>query len=99
MPSCFLPSPQTVPQFGASLLLTGVVALQQTVGRLRCCTDTDISAAEEGAPLLADLWVAECSLSDVPLQNDPGCGLDCQGLGKCEVGGYLETPEGVKRSV
>ena len=100
MPTRFSPSPpacQMVPQFGALLPLTVAVALQQTVGRSWCCADTDISTAEEGAPLPADLWVAECSPSDVPLQNDPGRGLDCQGLGKCEVGGYLETPERGKR--
>ena len=63
-PSCplanlsFSPSPpvcQMVPQFGALLPLTVAVALQQMVGRLRCCADTDISAPEEGAPLLAVL--------------------------------------------
>ena len=41
--------------------------------------------------------MGECSPSDVPLQNNPGHGLDCQGLGKCEVGGYMEIPERGKR--
>ena len=69
------------------------------VGRLDCCVDTGKSAAEEDAALpavlrVAECSLAECSLSDILLQNDPGRCLDCQGLGKCEGEGYLQTPEG-----
>ena len=95
----FPPSPspcQMVPQSGGSLPLTVSAAPQQRVGRLGCCVDTGKSAAEEGAALPAVLEVAECSLPDVPIQNDPGCCLDCQGLGRCEGEGYLEIPEGSK---
>ena len=81
-----------LPQSGVSLSLTDAVAPQQMVGRLGCCVDTDKSAAEEGAALPAVLGVAECSLSDVLIRNDPGHCLDYQGLGRCEGEGYLEIP-------
>ena len=83
-------------QSGASLSLTVAAVSQQIVGRLGCCVDTGKSAAEEGAALPVVLGVAECNPSDVPIQNDPGRGLDCQGLGRCEGEGYLEIPEGGK---
>ena len=68
------------------------------VGRLGCCVDTALDTAyiscKRSAALSAVTGVAECSLSDVLLQNNPGRCLDCQGLGRCEGEGYLETPEG-----
>ena len=84
---------QMISQSGASLSLTVSAVSQQMVGRLGCCVDTGKSAAEEGAALPAVLGVAECSLSVVVIQNDPGHCLDCQGLGRCEGEGYLEIPE------
>ena len=83
-------------QSGASLPLILAAGSQQMVGRLGCCVDTGKSAAEEGAALPAVLGVAECSLSGVVIQNDPGRCLDCQGLGRCEGEGYLGIPEGSK---
>ena len=81
-------------QSGALLPLTIAVAPQQMVGRLGCCVDTAYISCKRSAALPAVLGVAECSLSDVLLQTDPGRCLDCQGLGRCEGEGYLETPEG-----
>ena len=83
-------------QSGVSLPLTVSAVPQQMVGKLGCCVDTGKSVAEEGAVLPAVLGVAECSLSDVVIQNDPGRCLDCQGLGRCEGEGYLGIPEGSK---
>ena len=82
-------------RLGALLPLIVAAAPQQRVVVLGCCADTGTPVAKEGVVLPAAHRVAECSLSDAPPQCDPGHGLDCQGLGKCEGGGHLGIPEGV----
>ena len=81
-------------QSGASLSPTVAAAPQQRVAGLECCVDTGKQAAKEGVAHPAAHRVAECSPFDAPPQCDPGHGLDCQGLGRCGEGGYLEIPEG-----
>ena len=82
---------------GASLPPTVAAAPQQRVAGLGCYADTGLPAAKEGGARPAAHEVAECSPSDVPPQCDPGRAQDYQGLCRCEGGGHLGIPEGVKR--
>ena len=92
----FPPSPvvyYVFPWSGASLPLTVAAAPQQRVVELGCCADTGTQAAKVGVVLPAVHEVAVCSLSDAPPQSDPRGVLDCQGLHRCEGGGYLGIPD------
>ena len=81
---------------GASLPVTVAAAPRQRAVELGCCAGTGKPVEKEGVVLPAAHRVAECSPSDAPPQCDPGHGLDCQGLGRCEGEGHLGIPEGDK---
>ena len=59
------------PQSGPSLPLVVAAAPQQRDVKLECCGDTDVRAAQEGAPPPVAHGVAGCSPSDAPLQTGP----------------------------
>ena len=85
------------PQSGPSLPPVVAGAPQQRVVELGCCGDTDVRAAQEGAPPPPAHGVAGCSPSDAPLQTGPKGGLDFEGLHSCGEEDCPGTPGGGNR--